>query len=95
MENQEIGNTPIADADRARPVPIRSACERRPPDLPADKRNQILVLLEKPDHLRQERPYVENTFQQLLAARQAPFPDRLKTGDLIQQHVAGAAFVVR
>ena len=46
--------------------------------------------LEKANNLQEERNFVENTFEQILAARQAAFPDRLKVADLIRQRVIEA-----
>jgi hypothetical protein len=60
-------------------------------DISAEERSQIVARLDKGNYLNEERFHLETTFQQLLAARQAAFPDRLKTGDLIQQRTIEAA----
>ena len=62
------------------------------PDLkmPADRRSQITARLQKGEPLTAERAFFEASFQQLMAARQAPFPERLKADALGRQLVAEA-----
>jgi hypothetical protein len=49
------------------------------------ERNQIVAQVQKTDNLKAEQDYYEKCFQQLMAARKEPFPDRLKTESLIRQ----------
>jgi hypothetical protein len=58
-----------------------------------DQQNRRLILehLKQPGNLKAERDYFETTFEQLLSARQEPFPDRLTAvADLIRQREATA-----
>ena len=73
------------------PQDLRAALDVPGVDLPAEAHSLILARLEKPAQLQPERSFIEMTFQQLLAARQAPFPERLKTADLIRQRASEAA----
>lgn len=62
------------------------------PDLkmPADRRSKITARLEKGENLTAEREFFEAAFRRLMAARQLPFPARLKTDALGRQLVAEA-----
>lgn len=62
------------------------------PDLkmPADRRSKITARLQKGEKLTAERDFLEIAFRRLMAARQAPFPERLKADDLGRELVAEA-----
>ena len=62
------------------------------PDLkmPDDRRSQITARLQKGEKLTAEREFFETAFRRLMAARQAPFPARLKADDLGRQLVVEA-----
>jgi hypothetical protein len=62
------------------------------PDLkmPADRRSQITVRLQKGEKLTAEKEFFETAFCRLMAARQEPFPARLKSDELGRQLVAEA-----
>jgi hypothetical protein len=63
------------------------------PDLrmAADRRSEITARLQSGAKLTAEREYLDTAFRRLMAARQAPFPDRLKSDELGRQLVAEAA----
>ncbi len=60
-------------------------------NISAAESNQMAAVVQKAGSLKEEQHYYEETFQQLMAARQELFPDRLKTEDLIRQRVTAAA----
>jgi hypothetical protein len=55
-------------------------------DVPAELRDRMVARLQMHDKLTQEEQFFQNTFQQLLAARNEGLPDRLKVESLIQQN---------
>ena len=60
-------------------------------DLSEAERKQIMARLQKSASLKEEGQYFETAFQQLMAARKEPFPERLKTGELIRHFVTDAS----
>jgi hypothetical protein len=59
--------------------------------LPVEQRNQTIARLQKGEKLREEQDFLETSFIQLFAARQEPFPDRLKADEQVRQRVTEAA----
>lgn len=56
-----------------------------------DANNRVIQYVNRTADLKEEQDYLESTFQQLMAARQKNFPERLQdTIQLIQQRVADA-----
>jgi hypothetical protein len=60
-------------------------------DVPPELRDRMAARLQKNNKLTQEEQFLQSTFQQLLAARKEPLPDRLKVESLIHQKSAEAA----
>jgi hypothetical protein len=60
-------------------------------EIPAEQRYPIIARLQKGGNLKDEQQFFETTFQQLMAARKEPFPERLKADTLIQQRLSDAA----
>jgi hypothetical protein len=60
-------------------------------NIPAGERSQIVARLQKAGNLKEEQQYYEQSFQQLMSAREKAFPDRLQTADVIHERVAAAA----
>jgi hypothetical protein len=59
-------------------------------DIPADDRERTFARLQKGGQLKTEQQTLEKTFEQLMDARKASFPARLKADDLIRQQIADA-----
>ncbi len=76
-----------------RPEKLQQRLVAREPGLrvPEEQRKQLIAYLEKAPDLKEERRYYEETFQQLMAARTTAFPERLKNGELVGQHLKTAA----
>jgi RNA polymerase sigma factor (sigma-70 family) len=60
-------------------------------DMPAEQRRQIVEHVNQPGSLEAEQDCLATSFQQLMAARQETFPDRLKAADVIQECAARAS----
>ena len=60
-------------------------------DMSDEQRRRMVEELGQPGILKEEQGYFENTFQQLLSARQEAFPNRLKADELLRQRAAKAA----
>jgi hypothetical protein len=72
------------------PRNLRQALAAAGNHVSAEQRAQILARLEAAKNLGEEQHYLQITFQQLLAARQVPFPERLKADTVLQERVAQA-----
>ena len=59
-------------------------------DIPATDRDRISARLEKGGKLKDEQAFLERTFEQLAAARQVPFPARLKADEVIEKRSSAA-----
>jgi len=58
--------------------------------LSAEQRRQMIEHLQQASGLKAEQDFFESTFQQLMSARQAAFPERLSANDLIRQRATEA-----
>ena len=59
-------------------------------EIPGEQLHRMVEHLKQPGSLKAEYDYLETSFQQILSARKDPFPERLKTADLIQQRATEA-----
>jgi hypothetical protein len=59
-------------------------------EIPHEQLHRMVEHLKQPGGLKEEREYLETSFQQLLSARKETFPDRLKSADLIRQRATEA-----
>lgn len=73
------------------PQKLREALKVAGGHIAAGQRDQIVARLQKTNKLEDEREYCLDTFQQLMAARQAAFPGRLRADGLVRQRVTEAA----
>jgi hypothetical protein len=60
-------------------------------NISAEDREQLLARLRTGDKLSIEQAQLENASRQFIAARNQPFPQRLKADELIQQQISAAA----
>ena len=55
-----------------------------------EERGQWVAALQNSGRIKDQQAYYEETFQQLMAARKAPFPERLKCDGLIHERIKDA-----
>jgi hypothetical protein len=84
------GEYVISRAALANPPQLLLALSAPDLKMPADRRSKITARLQKGEKLTKESEFLEIAFRRLIAARQAPFPDRLKSDDLGHELVAEA-----
>ena len=57
----------------------------------ADERDRWITALQKMGNIKEQQQFYEETFQQLMTARKAPFPERIKSDGLMRKRANDAA----